>query len=148
MIRSLIMLNICSSKATERMYVSKLANGRRDSTEHPVCESTVLSQIRSMRISSSMTLETWGIPGWGTAPLWPPDISIGPAHGFRRVGCGWREEERFIRGFNFTISGMKVMQRKQECKTCFILFLWCSLERWLFFRCCLWSNTMQLFTLK
>lgn len=92
--------NVCGNKATERMCVSKQAKGCRDSTQH--LESTILDQIRSMRISSSMTLETWGIPVCGTAPRWPPDIRIWPAHRFgRRVE---REEEILRRGILFTTS--------------------------------------------
>lgn len=37
-----------------------------DSTEN--LKPTMSRQMRSMRISSSMTLETWGIPLCGTAP--------------------------------------------------------------------------------
>lgn len=96
--RSLILVNVCGNKATERMCVSKQANGCRDSTQH--LESTILNQIRSMRISSSMTLETWGIPGCGTAPRWPPDIRIWPARRFGRQVE--REEEILRRGILFT----------------------------------------------
>lgn len=46
MIRSLIMLNICGKKSTEREYASKLANCCQDSTKNPVPESMMLDHIR------------------------------------------------------------------------------------------------------